>query len=513
MSIKERETEMNIKQAKNEIENTVRAYLLRDENGAPVIPVERQRPIFLIGAPGIGKTAIMQEIAEEMKINLVAYTITHHTRQSAIGLPFISKRNYGGTEYSVTEYTMSEILASVYDQINRSGIQEGILFLDEINCVSETLAPTMLQFLQYKTFGTHRVPDGFVIVTAGNPPEYNKSVRDFDIATLDRVKRIYVEPDAEVWREYAYRAGIHGSILSYLEIHPENFYSVKAEVEGSEFVTARGWEDLSRMIGAYEELKFPVTEDLVSQYLGNEAVSRDFADYYELYNRYRNVYKIPEILAGNFPEGKEQLLSAPFDERLSLIGLLLDALSTVFRAFQEAHEEEQSVFEEMKLLKAAGADPLEKRALPEVLRADLSVRHEEFLKKRRAGLLSQDEECAFLNSEKALRRLLSENIFEGGNRQEDFERARAWFSARETERKAEAQASGEHLTNAFRFISETFGDGTELVLFLTELSRGYYSLKFISSVGNEEYFRLSRLLLLKDRKEELRQEIMENFSV
>ena len=47
---------------------------------------------------------------------------------------------------------MSEIIASIYDQIEQSGIHEGILFLDEINCVSETLAPTMLQFLQYKTF-------------------------------------------------------------------------------------------------------------------------------------------------------------------------------------------------------------------------------------------------------------------------------------------------------------------------------------------------------------------------
>ena len=48
---------------------------------------------------------------------------------------------------------MSEIIASVYEVMEESGIREGILFLDEINCVSETLAPSMLQFLQYKVFG------------------------------------------------------------------------------------------------------------------------------------------------------------------------------------------------------------------------------------------------------------------------------------------------------------------------------------------------------------------------
>ena len=186
---------MNIKQAKQEIINTVQAYLTKDETGEYAIPVERQRPVLLIGPPGIGKTAIMEQVAQECGINLVSYTITHHTRQSAIGLPFISKKTYDGEDVSVTEYTMSEIIASIYDQIEQSGIHEGILFLDEINCVSETLAPTMLQFLQFKTFGNHRVPDGFVIVTAGNPPEYNKSVRDFDIVTYDRVKRIYIEED------------------------------------------------------------------------------------------------------------------------------------------------------------------------------------------------------------------------------------------------------------------------------------------------------------------------------
>ena len=85
---------MNIREAKEEIKHTVQAYLLKDETGAYKIPVEKQRPVLLMGPPGIGKTAIMEQIAEEMQINLVSYTITHHTRQSAIGLPFISKRMY-----------------------------------------------------------------------------------------------------------------------------------------------------------------------------------------------------------------------------------------------------------------------------------------------------------------------------------------------------------------------------------------------------------------------------------
>lgn len=91
-----------------------------------------QRPVLLMGAPGIGKTQIMEQIARECKIGLVSYTITHHTRQSAIGLPFISKKEFDGKEMAVTEYTMSEIVASVYEKIQEAGLREGILFIDEI---------------------------------------------------------------------------------------------------------------------------------------------------------------------------------------------------------------------------------------------------------------------------------------------------------------------------------------------------------------------------------------------
>ena len=134
---------MNIKRAKQEIENTIKAYLQKDEYGDYLIPTIRQRPILLIGAPGIGKTQIMEQIARECDIALVAYTITHHTRQSAIGLPFILEKEFGGKKHSVTEYTMSEIIGSVYEQMEKTDRKEGILFIDEINCVSETLAPTM----------------------------------------------------------------------------------------------------------------------------------------------------------------------------------------------------------------------------------------------------------------------------------------------------------------------------------------------------------------------------------
>ena len=127
---------MDIQRAKEEIKRAVQAYLATDDIGRPLIPAVRQRPILLMGPPGVGKTQIMEQIAQECDIALVAYTITHHTRQSAVGLPFIRQRNYGGKDVSVTEYTMSEIIASIYAKMEATGLSEGILFIDEIHTIT-----------------------------------------------------------------------------------------------------------------------------------------------------------------------------------------------------------------------------------------------------------------------------------------------------------------------------------------------------------------------------------------
>lgn len=499
---------MDIKQAKQEIVNTVHAYLAKDETGEYVIPVERQRPLLLIGPPGIGKTAIMEQAARECGVNLVSYTITHHTRQSAIGLPFISNKKYGNEEVAVTEYTMSEIIASIYDRIEESGIQEGILFLDEINCVSETLAPTMLQFLQYKTFGNHRVPDGFIIVTAGNPPEYNKSVRDFDIVTYDRVKRIYIEESFAAWKEYAYHAQIHGAILAYLEIKKKNFYSIISDVEGKRFVTARGWEDLSVVMKVYEQQGLPIDYEFVKQYLQDPQIARDFAVYYELYRKYNDIYRVPQILEGEYPENVASIQNAPFDEKLSLIGLLLDTLGQEFATYARLENAQKELLEQLGYLRT---DLKEGKGTAEnILQRQREAYTTMTEHRKKAGLLSREELRTAHDVEMALDACIAIAADgKSGDARTDFGLVKQYFDEKETARQHQIEGTGRHLSNAFAFLNHVFGEGQELVIFLSELSAGYYSLKYVSECGNEEYYKYNRMLLLKDRGEELTQEVMQ----
>ena len=349
---------MNIKEATKHIKNTVIAYLEKNEDGSFFIPVEKQRPVFLYGPPGIGKTAVMEQIANELNIGLVSYSMTHHTRQSAIGLPFIAKKTFDEKEYSVSEYTMSEILASVYDYIEKTGKKEGILFLDEINCVSETLAPSMLRFLQYKTFGSHEVPKGWIVVTAGNPPEYNKSVREYDIATLDRIKKIDVEASYDVWKEYAINNNIHPAILAFLDIKKNCFYSIENTPSGKRFVTARGWEDLSRIMCLYEKKNLIIDAHLIEQYIQSPSVVQDFSNYYSAFKKLKDFLNTERILNGYFDNILiEETKALGVSEKLGLINILSDC--TTLKA-KEVIAESNSIKETLKLLKDKDATAEEK---------------------------------------------------------------------------------------------------------------------------------------------------------
>ncbi len=481
---------MNIKEAKEQIKQAMTAYFSKDAYGNYEIPIEKQRPVFLIGAPGIGKTAIMEQIARELHVGLVSYSMTHHTRQSALGLPFIVRKTYGGQTYSVSEYTMSEIIASVYETMEQTGMREGILFLDEINCVSETLAPSMLQFLQYKIFGRHQVPAGWIVVTAGNPPEYNKSVREFDIVTMDRLKKITVEPDFDVWKEYAYQYQIHPAILTYLEIKKDHFYRVESSIEGKRFVTARGWEDLSQMLMLYEKHQLPVNEKLIGQYLQSPEIARDFAAYYDLFQKYESDYQIPQILAG---EAKEALIrragKASFDERLALLGLLLDALTQNIRQVLDEQKTLARLLEILKEMKAswpsAGTSPAETQIAALQARLDVS---------QGSRLLSKQQVLQ-------IHRLIE--LLEELRPLTDFAQVKEAFRLLVKKNQEDARQASSQLEAVFAFCEQAFPGGQELVILVADLTVNETAAHFIAQYGSDAYFRYNKELLFYERGKQI----------
>ena len=487
---------MNILQAKNEIKNTVQAYLSKNSFGEYEIESKNQRPLLLIGPPGIGKTQIMEQISKECQIGLVSYTITHHTRQSAVGLPFIQEKEFQGKTYSITEYTMSEIIASVYSKMEETGLKEGILFIDEINCVSETLAPTMLQFLQNKTFGNQKVPAGWIIVAAGNPSEYNKSVRDFDVVTMDRIRYIHVETDYYVWKEYAISKHIHPMILSYLELKPNNFYTVSTSVDGMEFVTARGWEDLSYLLYTYEKMHLEISQDTIYEYLHHEDIAEDVFAYYLVYKKYQDDYGIDDILNGNVSSSiYARLFNADFDERVSVVNLVMDGLLRQVNIYSFEKYCTDLWFGFLKNYR----NHMDVSYVDHV-KEFIALYHD----KLQAELLSDAQKHEY---EFVLEQIQKVNVDASLDSKSRFDcSTKAFFKQKENMESIESDLKLQ-IENAFEFMESAFKNGQEMTIFVTNLTMSAEMALYLSSHTIGIYEKYKQVLLIGSQKARLLDEL------
>ena len=345
---------VNIRQAKEALAQTAELYFAKDAAGNWRLDRRRARPVCLMGPAGIGKTEIVRQVAEEQGLAFLSYSVTHHTRQSAIGLPRLTERQVDGKTVCVTEYTLSEIVAEIWRVMEESGKEKGILFLDEFNCASETLRPAMLQLLQSKSFGPHALPDGWMLVLAGNPSEYNASATALDPVMADRMRLLWLAPDYAAWRAYMVERGVHPMVLSYLDDHRGHFYVFEKDGEGTGLVTARGWEDLSILLRMMEEKNFPVDLTFISQFLQSSKVARGFYTYYEQYSALLHSGIIDRILRGELLDQAEQeVAEMEFGQRWALTCVLLlrlenlcadkkleagRAMDTVLRFYQHCSE-------------------------------------------------------------------------------------------------------------------------------------------------------------------------------
>ncbi len=486
---------MNIQQAKQELINTVRAYLVKDEFGNYEIPIIRQRPMLLIGPPGVGKTQIMDQISKECQIGLVSYTMTHHTRQSAMGLPMIQQKKYGEEDYATTQYTMSEIIGSIYEKIEKTKLREGILFLDEINCVSETLAPAMLQLLQCKRFGAHEIPEGWIIVAAGNPPEFNKSVREFDIVTLDRIRLIQVEAEYSVWKQYAKSVGIHPAVDGYLSLRPAHMCQIETTVDGRFFVTPRGWEDLSELIKIYEKLNVDVNVDVIMEYIQHPKIAKSFGNYLELYYNYKKEYEVALILEGKSMETVlRKIEKAPFDERVCMVQLLLSGLDVGFQMLYNLESILEYMQERLHRFKVESFANY---------REFLLKMEEEFQSKKEKELLSLKELKIGMKALEQLKQYGAK--LNHAEKEQTWEQIQILFEESAQQYEQEWSDNAKKIEYSFDFMESAFMNGQELVLFLSELSAGYYSLHFLKEYKCERYYNYNKMFLFEEEEKRIKE--------
>ena len=215
----------------------------------------RAKPIFIYGAPGIGKTQIVAQAAEAAGLDIPTDFIN-------LDLQFMAPEDFMGipkvVDIEEPEYEEGR-LKSVGKGVTRSNPpavlpvdngpdgKGGFIFMDEMNRANRRVLNSIMQFVQMGRIGQYQLPDKWVLVAAGNRPEDVSGageVAEFDFAMADRFNIINFVPDPKKWAEWAKsKNSFEPEIVGFVERNPELFHYLDNEKNALKFPTPRSWTD------------------------------------------------------------------------------------------------------------------------------------------------------------------------------------------------------------------------------------------------------------------------------
>ena len=304
---------------------------------------------------------------------------------------------------------------------------------------------------------------------------------------------------------------MHPAVLTYRSARKKDFYKVESTVDGKNFVTARGWDDLSEMIKLYEENDLTVNEKLVAQYLQDRKIAKDFSIYYDLFNKYKSDDRIDAILDGN--PGEDVLFRAqraPIDERLSFLGLLFDAVTGELRKVCEKEDMLDLLAPALRKIRtdSAAADA---PSMPEILDRYIADEAARLEKGRKSSALSPSQQRCIQMMMQELDHYRAAILTEGiaADNAHAFERIRQLFRESVGELRSLAARGTKVLDNAFRFCEDAFEDGDEILIFVTELTVNYHTARFIGHYGCDRYYMHNKELQFAERQAELSRRVGE----
>ena len=269
-------------------------------------------------------------------------------------------------------------------------------------------------------------------------------------------------------------------------------------MDGIQFITARGWEDLSSLIQTYEDLSIKVDEDIIHQFIQHEDIAKDVAAYYDLYQKYRDNYDISCILTGQTSADiYAKLFRASFDEHLSCVELLLSGLHNYI---SEALTEDALTTEAYEFLKHYQKELKENGSY----RTLLQKKTEEYDWENKAGLTTPEQKNFQLKLLELLSTWTPDSTLAP---KEAFLFAKTGFDKQCQLRTDTIKKASSALENAFTFMEEAFGEGQEMVVFITELTMDPDASRFITENGCERYFKYNKTLLVGSRRATILKEL------
>ncbi|USX55923.1 ATP-binding protein [Lentzea sp. HUAS12] len=236
------------------------------------------RPVFLWGAPGIGKSSLVRRFATELGLECVTLLGTQLAPEDLIGVPEL----VGGR----SRFAPPESIAR-HDPY--------CLFLDELNASSPEVQKAFYSLILDRRIGSYELPKGSIVIGAGNRAVDNALARPMASALVNRMIHVHLTASARDWLAWARRNDIHPWVLEYLTQRPDHLWSAAPKVEET-FSTPRGWHMLSDALHSFGE---DISEDLLGV-LAFGTVTANHASMFKAYVKtVRNAYGLEAVLRGD----------------------------------------------------------------------------------------------------------------------------------------------------------------------------------------------------------------------
>ncbi len=205
------------------------------------------RPVFIWGAPGIGKSSLVENFALELDLPCVSLLGSQLAPEDLIGVPQI----LDGT----SSFCPPKMIAKE---------EPYCLFLDELNACSHEVQKAFYSLINDKRIGEYYLPEGSIIIGAGNRAQDNAIVKPMSSALINRMVHVHLKVSHRDWLEWANQYNIHPWVLEYIQTRPDHLWSQPPKTE-EPFSTPRSWHMLSDALHEYgAELNFRWMEILAN---------------------------------------------------------------------------------------------------------------------------------------------------------------------------------------------------------------------------------------------------------
>lgn len=232
---------------------------------------------------GIGKSAGVEEFARHMAEKLGMEFVKNGWEEGKFG--FIDTRL---SQYEPTDLRgvpVPDLKTGTTNWLKPTTIPKGksmgIWFFDELNLANHSVQAAAYQIIRDRQIDDTKIPEGWLIVAAGNTSEDKANVFDMPAPLSNRFTHAtLMKPTAEEWVEWAAPKGVHKDVISYLQFKPSHIHTFNPENDDDAFATHRTWEMVSDNLKTAEKLEFdPESEyTLIASCIG-EGVAKEFVAY------------------------------------------------------------------------------------------------------------------------------------------------------------------------------------------------------------------------------------------